>query len=119
MKTLEVILAANRYFGVEIRSSCRKKTVSLARQIAVYIMSKEFSYPEIADCLHRDTTTLMFAVKKINADLPRYQADIDGVMSRIRKEIHNVEDILIEAERGIYTPLEKYYLLRGFLIAQL
>ena len=119
MKIEEVVNATNAHFDVDIRVKSRRKTVALARQIAIYIACEEFSIPEVSDFFQKDKSTISYARKKIGEDLPRYQNDIDGVKAKVVSDMANVQDILIETEKGAYTLLEKYHMLRGFLIAHL
>ena len=119
MKIEEIAMAVNSHFGVEVRTKSRKKTVALARHIAIYIACEEFSLPEVGEYFERDHSTIIHSRKKIGDDLARYQDDIDCVRAKIVKKIVNVQDILIETEKGAYTLLEKYHMLRGFLIAHL
>jgi len=73
-RSFRIFLAACEHFGISpavMRSSTRKYNITQARQIAMYAIYKECwpieSLPRIGHWFHKDHTTVLHAVKKIEA----------------------------------------------------
>lgn len=67
--------------GIDIYSKSRSKNKVLLRQALYYeLHEKGFSYPEIAAYFHKNHTTIMYAVRRINMDTNPYLELVKNVM---------------------------------------
>lgn len=74
MKALTMIANAAYVYGLtlaDLRGDCRRKEVSEARQLAVYVVRRDagLSYPGIGRLLNRTHTTIMYLHKQAIADI--------------------------------------------------
>lgn len=88
--TEQVLIGAARYYDVTVdnlRSSSRDKDVTDARHIAAWLLRQDGrSYPEIGTALHKDHTTAMNAVKRVNGT-PRLMAAAASVRGELVGEV--------------------------------
>ncbi len=91
--TVELIIEeVGRTYGViaeDIRSSKRKKEISLARQISMLIIREitQLSMVEIGEVFNRDHSTVVYAVKAVEANVkrdPHMRATVEDIIKNIR-----------------------------------
>ncbi len=87
-----IIEEVGRTYGVtaeDIKSKKRKKDISTARQIAMFIIREitQMSMADIGDVFNRDHSTVVYAIKIVDESLekyPRMKATIEDIIKNIR-----------------------------------
>lgn len=88
----KIIECTSKFFNLsakELQSPRRKKTISLARQIAIYLCRDMLNLPttQIGQIFgNRDHSTIIYAIEKIKADKEK-DSHIQSILNSIREEI--------------------------------
>lgn len=91
-----ILRAVAFYTGVslmELVSHRRQHRLVQARQLAMYLMKRltTATYPQIAETMQRDHTTVLHAVRKLDALVAKHDTDLEADIAALTRMIEDMD----------------------------